>query len=203
MEDRLAKQEEDIIAARKKELKTMAASDLKELVTAKGLEPGNKADNVDAVLAAEAKERAHKRAKEARLRLVVVKKKEELEALSVGELAERCKAIGLTGKMTKEYRVQQLLAKWQQDDGISKGLAAMAVQEREAELAAMENSGLIELCDKAGVDPLLKEVMVDRLIKHEGAAGRFARPEIHDDEEMEGSSKEGKADMVDAVLADE
>merc|ERR1719343_1508975 len=159
MEDRLAKQEEDIIAARKKELKTMAASDLKELVTAKGLEPGNKADNVDAVLAAEAKERADQRAKEARLRLVVVKKKEELEALPFSELAERCKAIGLTGRMTKEYRVQQLLARWQQDDGISKGLAAMATQERQAELAAMANSGLIELCGKAGVDPLLKEVM--------------------------------------------
>jgi hypothetical protein len=79
----------------------------------------------------------------------------------------------------------------------------MAVQERQAELAAMENSDLIELCDKAGVDPLLKEVMVDRLIKHEGAAGRFARPETHNDEEMEDSTKEGKADLVDAVLADE
>jgi hypothetical protein len=95
------------------------------------------------------------------------------------------------------------MAQWQQDDGISKGLAAMAIQERQAELTAMENSGLIELCDKAGVDPLLKEVMVDRLIKHEGATGRFARPEIHDDEEMEDSTKAGKADLVDAVLADE
>merc|ERR1719291_1614762 len=105
--------------------------------------------------------------------------------------------------MTKEYRVQQLLAKWQQDDGISKGLAAMAVREREAELAAMETSGLVELCGKAQIDPLLKEVMVDRLIKHEVTSGRFARPEIHDDEDMEGNAKEGKADLVDAVLADE
>merc|ERR1719356_1200195 len=104
--------------------------------------------------------------------------------------------------MTKEYRVQQLLAKWQQDDGISKGLAAMAVQEREAELSAMETSGLVELCGKAQIDPLLKEVMVDRLLKHEVASGRFARPEIHD-EDMEGNAKEGKADLVDAVLADE
>merc|ERR1719394_1375468 len=158
-EDRVAKQEEEVTAARKKELKAMAASDLKELVLGRGLEAGNKSDNVDAVLAAEAKERADQRAKEARLRLVVVRKKEELEAIPFGELVERCKAIGLTGKLTKEYRVQQLLAKWQQDDGISKGLAAMAVQERQAELAGMENSGLIELCDKAGVDPLLKEVM--------------------------------------------
>merc|ERR1719394_723226 len=188
-EDRVAKQEEEVTAARKKELKAMAASDLKELVLGRGLEAGNKSDNVDAVLAAEAKERADQRAREARLRLVVVKKKEELEALPLGELAERCKAAGITGRLTKESRVQQLLAKWQQDDGISKGLAAMAVQERQAELAGMENSGLIELCDKAGVDPLLKEVMVDRLVKHEGATGRFARPEVHDDEEMECSTR--------------
>lgn len=202
-EDRLARQEEEITAARKKELKAMAASDLKKLVISKGLEEGNKSDNVDAVLAAEAKERADQRAKEARLRLVVVRKKEELEAISFGELVERCKAIGLAGKLTKEYRVQQLLAKWQQDDGISKGLAAMAVQEREAELAAMETSGLVELCGRAQIDPLLKEVMVDRLIKHEVASGRFARPEIHDDEDTEGNAKEGKANLVDAVLADE
>jgi len=202
-EDRLAKQEEEISSARKKELKAMAASDLKDLVVGKGLEVGNKSDNVDAVLAAEAKERADQRAKEARLRLVVVKKKEELEGLPFGELVERCKAIGLAGKLTKENRVQQLMAKWQQDDGISKGLAAMAVQEREAALNAMEISGLVELCGKAQIDPLVKEVMVDRLIKHESVSGRFARPEVHDDEDMEGNAKEGKADLVDALLADE
>ncbi|CAK0800440.1 unnamed protein product [Prorocentrum cordatum] len=202
-EDRLAQQEEEVAGARRKELKAMAASDLKDLAVGKGLEAGSKGENVDAVLAVEARERAEQRAKEARLRLVVVRKKEELEALPFGELVERCKAIGLAGKLTKENRVQQLMAKWQQDDGISKGLAAMAVQEREAALHAMEISALVELCGRAQIDPLLKEVMVDRLLKHESASGRFARPEVHDDESMEGNVKEGKTDLVDALLADE
>merc|ERR1719401_2976672 len=73
-EDRLARQEEQITAARKKELKAMAASGLKELVISKGLEAGSKSDNVVAVLKAEAKDRADQRVREARVRLVVVKK---------------------------------------------------------------------------------------------------------------------------------
>jgi hypothetical protein len=79
----------------------------------------------------------------------------------------------------------------------------MALEERHAELAATELPGLLELCAAAGVDPLLREVMVDRLVKHEVATGRFARPQIPQDEERDHGGKGVKADLVDAVLANE
>jgi hypothetical protein len=203
-EDRVAREEEEVAAARAKELKGMPAADLKEMVIGKGLDAGKKEDNVAAILDLEAKARANKRAQEARQRSVVVKKKEELEALPFPELSERCRLAGILGKLTKQERIQQLMTKWQQDDGISKGLAAMATEERQAELSAMDSTGLAALCASAGVDPLLKEVMVDRLIKHEGAYGRFARPVIpEEDDREETTSKEPKADLVDAVLANE
>jgi hypothetical protein len=202
-EARLAREEESVAAARRKELKAMAAADLKQMVAGKGLEQGNKEENVTALLALEAKARADQRAHEARLRAVVVRKKEELEALPSGELAECCRVAGVLGRMTKQDRVQQLMARWQQDDGIAKGLAAMALEERHAELAATELPGLLELCAAAGVDPLLREVMVDRLVKHEVATGRFARPQIPQDEERDHGGKGVKADLVDAVLANE
>lgn len=202
-EDRVAREEEETAAARAKELKAMPASDLKEMVLGMGLEAGNKDANVIAILDREAKSRAEERALQARQRSVVVKKKEELEMLPFPELLERCRLAGILGKLSKPERVQQLMAKWQEEDGISRGLVAMAVEERQAELIAMDSASLVDLCASSGVDPLLKEVMVDRLIKYEGAKGRFAKPIVPEEDEKEDTVKESKANLVDALLANE
>jgi len=79
----------------------------------------------------------------------------------------------------------------------------MAVEERQAELIAMDSASLVDLCASSGVDPLLKEVMVDRLIKYEGAKGRFAKPIVPEEDEKEDTVKESKANLVDALLANE
>merc|ERR1719382_2397588 len=45
--------------------------------------------------------------------------------------------------------------------------------------------------------------MVDRMVKHESAAGRFSRPEVPDEEGKGEAAKEAGGSLVDAVLANE
>merc|ERR1711957_928331 len=82
-------------------------------------------------------------------------------------------------------------------------LAKMAHDQREGELAAMEKSTLIGLCEAAGIDPFVKELIVERIIRVENKSGNFARPSSEmkqlPDEDTEKAPK--KADMVDALLA--
>jgi len=206
-EDKLARREEEITAARKKELKAMPVGDLKDLVTGKGLEAGKKEDMVEAMLAHEAEARAAVRAHQAKIREVLVKKKDELEALSAPELKDLCVAAGTKGMISKQARVELLLKQWQDDDGVDKAIAKMARDAREEKLVSMDKAALRKLCDKSGIDAFVKEVIVERVVRHEIAAGRFARPKLQEDEEEESAqstSKSGKAgDMVEALLANE
>jgi len=59
---------------------------------------------------------------------------------------------------------------------------------------------LRKLCKKVGVEPFVKEVLVERLVRLELAAGKFARPRLHEPEKEE--LQVGKT-MVDALLASE
>jgi hypothetical protein len=78
-------------------------------------------------------------------------------------------------------------------------LAQIALNERKEELREMDNDSLRKLCDKAGLDPVVKEVMVDRISKKEQECGRYLRSAP--------SKETPKAlqdvDMVDALLANE
>merc|ERR1712194_213540 len=83
-------QEEAKIADRKKELKAMAAADMKDLVKSLALEPGLKTEMIEAVLAHEAKNRDALRAQEAKRKAVLNGKKGELTSKSATELKELC-----------------------------------------------------------------------------------------------------------------
>jgi len=194
-------QEKETLAARKKELKSMPANEMKELVLSKGLEKGNKEEMIETLAAYEGKRRAEVHAHEVKLRAVVVNKKEEFEAKSIPELTELCADIGITGRMTKEERVTQLLRQWQKDDGVSKALAQRARDAREAELVSKDKAVLRKLCEKKRIDPFVKEVLVVRIVKRENEMGRFSRPKI--EKETEGPSLGEKTDMVDVILAHE
>merc|ERR1719367_887262 len=181
-EEALARREEETVAARKE-------------------------DMAEALAAHEAALRERDRARQASIREVVVKKKEELEALSWSELSGLCTAAGTKGKLTKQARVELLMKQWQEDDGVDKALQKKARDAREEQLVFMDKEALRELCAKRGVDAFVQEVMVDRIVRHENAAGRFARPnpdEDADEEKAQATAKSGKADdMVEALLANE
>merc|ERR1719502_1959731 len=80
-------------------------------------------------------------------------------------------------------------------------MAEMAQAERKAELAAMDVSKLHKLCNKAGVDPLVQEIMVDRISKQENFSGCYARPALA--QEPESAKEQKDVDMIDALLANE
>jgi len=199
-QEKLAREEEEMTSARRKELKTFKVDELKELALSKGLETAKKDDMLEAILESEANARKELRDRESNIRLIVVKKKEEYEALSFDGLRKVCSDLGIKGQLSKEARVAELLRLWQEDDGIDKGLAQMEYEAREAALNAMDATGLLKLCEEKGTNPYVKEVMVDRIIKKETAAGKFARQVVEDKKEAEPEKTDGS---VEAVLANE
>jgi len=192
--------EKEFIAARTKELQSIKMDQLKELLTSNGLDTGKKEVMIKALLKHEAKARTVAREQKSKIRDVVVKKKQELEGNSPAELGKLCDAIGLKGKMSKEERVQRLLVHWQENDGVDKALTQMAQEERTQQLKAMENSQLQKLCNKAGVDAFVTEIMVDRISKQEHAMGCYSRPSLPQEE---APAAQQSGDMVEALLANE
>merc|ERR1719188_263986 len=95
---------------------------------------GKKECMIEALLGHEAKIRADVKAKQARIRAVVVQKKEELKGQSAPTLKELCTKIGIKGVLSKQERIAQLLAHWQDNDGVDKALAKMALDQRKEDL---------------------------------------------------------------------
>merc|ERR1712232_1098337 len=203
----LAKQrEQELNETRKKELKAMYADELKDIASKKGIQVRTRDEIIEAILKLEIKERQAVRDNEARIRSILEEKKGGLESLGFSELCARCDSAGIVGKLTKEARIEQLLKAWLEADGVAKALARMDRDKRKAELDAMEKKKLRVLSEKAGIDPFVKEVMVERIVKWENAAGRFARP-VLPKTELEASNEETtkptnkKDDVIDALLA--
>jgi hypothetical protein len=201
-EETAEQREEELRSERRKELKAMYAEELKQLAVSNGLQVTKKEEIIEALLSHEANLRAAAKEHEARLRSVVIARKEELERMAIGDLKDLCISKGIKGVLTKQVRVEQLLAIWQQEGGVDKALAKLSLDAREAELATFEKKSLLEICTKAGVDPFVKEVMVDRILKQEQEAGRFARPVPEKDSEADEDVTKGK-DLVEALLANE
>lgn len=179
----------------------MSASDLKEFLLSNGLATGTKEVMIKSLLKHEAKVRVAAREQKAKIRVVVVSKKQELEALSIPELGKLCNDKGLKGLKSKPERVQRLLLEWQENDGVDQALAKNAQDGRKKEMDAMDNLKLRKLCNKLSVDPFVKEVMVERISKHEYLQGCYARPAIK--QPGEDAKEEKKGDMVDELLANE
>jgi len=192
--------EKELVVARTKELQSMYMDQLKELLLSNGLQTGKKDVMIKAILKHEVKVRSVAREQKAKIRTVVVKKKQELEGNSTSELTKLCDSMGIKGLRSKEERVQRLLVHWQENDGVDKALAQIAQEERTKELEALDNNQLVKLCNKVGVDPFVKEVMVDRVNKRENEMGCYSRPVLPQDE---APSAQNSSDMVEALLANE
>jgi len=174
---------------------------MKELLSSMGLDTGKKDDMIKALLKHEAKARKELREHETKIRSVVLKKKNELEGKTPAQLSELCVSQGIKGIRSKEERIQTLLRKWQEDDGVDQALTEIAWDERKDELVSMDNNTLRKLCGKLGVDPYVKEIMVERLSKQENASGRYSKPLV--EQKQEESVTDKKLDMVEALLENE
>lgn len=158
---------------------------------------------IEEVVKHEAKLRAEARAHEAKLRAVVVKKKQELETQPAPVLMKLCAASGARGTMSKTERVQHLLKHWLEHDGVNKAVLQMAHDERQQALEAMDAAVLKELCEKAGIEPYVAEVMVDRISQREHEMGCYLRPAPAATNKTKAPEKEKKFDMVAAILESE
>lgn len=200
-------EEEDVVdntADRRKELKTMPVDDLKELVEGFGLDKGKKVDMVEAVLKHEERTRQMEQEKAENMRKVMVDKTQELATMAAPTIKEQCIAAGILGNLSKQERVERLLKHWQEHDGVNKALAQINCDKREAELNDMDCDDILELCDEAEIDTLVKEIMVDRIIRKEATAGKFDPPVKAKLEEKKPIERESaKTDLVATLLANE
>jgi len=159
--------EETLAANRRKELKALLAIDLREIVVAKGLEKGTKEAMLEEVLAQEAKEREAVRAAKARRIEVTAMKKAEFDARTLQDLKQLCGSKGLKLGGTKADKVERLMAFVQEAGEIDATLASMARAARRKELGDMSKETLHALCVRAGIDPFMKEVMIERIMAHD------------------------------------
>merc|ERR1712224_326413 len=85
----------------------------------------------------------------------------------MGELKDLCTAKGLKVGGGKDEKVERLLQAARDEGEIDQVLLAMAHARRQEELGTFDKAVLKALCDRAGIDVLIKDVMVERIISSE------------------------------------
>jgi len=159
--------EKTVVANRKEDLGKMYVADLKELAQHKGLEKGTKEEMVKGILALEAKARDEVRAREEKVKQVEKKIKEDLKAKNLSDLKDLCRSKSLPIGGSKDDLVARCLAAAKKEGEVEKSLNNMAAESRRSELLGLDKDKLLALCKKVGVDPLVKEVMVERIVSQE------------------------------------
>lgn len=157
--------------ARQTELKSKSLQDLKELMLRHGLETGTKDQMVKSLLAYEAKCRENLKAFESKIGEAVAQKKEEFDTKKNDALKQMCAAKGLALGGGKEDRIERLLEEAQKDGDLDKVVSVNIRSKRKAELMSMNKASVVTLCEKTGVDPLVKDVLVERILSHENEGG--------------------------------
>merc|ERR1712232_880401 len=160
--------QEEADAARKTKMLAWSLPDLKTLIESNGLQVTGKKDQmVDAFFAHEASIRKELDAFEAKCSDVEAKKRVALQEKSAGELKQLCVDKDLKLGASKEDRIERLLEAARQDGEFDEGVALMACEARSGELLAWDKPSLLKLCEQTGADPLVKEIMVERILSHE------------------------------------
>jgi len=164
--------QEEAASARKIELQSMGGEEISKILASRGL-PAHKSKNtmVETLLTYEADIQKALKAYETRMIEVVGKKRDELYNKTGNELKEMCLANGLAGGVGNEGRVSRLLELAQKNGELDNILSKTLRRERKESLDAMDRKDLIKLCEDLNIDPLVKEVMIERLLSHEAESG--------------------------------
>merc|ERR1712032_505054 len=160
--------EEQAVEERKNELKAMGIKELKHLLATHGLEATSKVpDMVNAVMKYEQRVQEEIRAYEAKVKDLTEQKKDEFERMSLNDLKQLLVAKGLKTGVGKADRAQRLAEEAQKDGSISKKVSQMTRVERKQELFKMDKAAVLDLCHELEVEPLTKDVMVQRIMSYE------------------------------------
>jgi len=152
---------------RKEELKAKSQQDLKEFLGRQGLESGSKEQMIKTLLAHEAKIQQDLKAFDAKVGGVATEKGKELEAKSNTALKDMCIAKGLPVGGGKEEKIERLVEVLQKDGELDKVVSKTLREKRKEELMAMDKNAVAQLCEKTGVNPLVKGIMVERIMMRE------------------------------------
>jgi len=163
--------QDEAAAARQAELKGKSLQDLKELLSRHGLQLGGKDQMVKTLLAYEAKCRENLKAFEAKVLEAAAQKKQELDSKSNTALKEMCAAKGLPVGGGKEERAARIVEEAQREGSLDAVVCQNIRNKRKEELMAMDKQAVVQLCQKTGVEPVVKEIVVERILAHESESG--------------------------------
>jgi len=134
---------------------------------------------VNAMLKYEQRVQEEIRAYEGKVRELTDQKRGEFESMPLGELKTLLVAKGLKAGVGKADRAQRLAEEAQKDGSIAKRVSQLTREERKQQLLAMKKSDVLDLCDELDIDPLMKDVMVQRIMSYEAdIADGFLEPEL-------------------------
>jgi len=163
----IAMVQEDAVNARKAELKGKSQQELKDLLTRNGLETGGKDQMITTLLAHEAKCREDLKAFDMKVDEMAEKKKEELEGSTNAALKEMCAKKSLAVGGDKEERIERLVDEVKKEGGLDKVVSLDIRNKRKAELMAMDKPAVLKLCEKNNVNPVVRDIMVERIMMRE------------------------------------
>lgn len=163
--------QEDASAARLSELKSKSLQELKELLSRHGLEMGSKDHMIKSLLGHEATCIENLRAFEAKVVEAVDQKKTELDTKTNAALKEMCASKSLAVGGGKDDRIERLVEEAAKDGELDKVVSMNLRCKRKQALMCMDKSAVVTLCEKTGVDPTLKDVMVERILSFESEGG--------------------------------
>merc|ERR1712187_619852 len=169
-----ASMQEEAVLARRAALKKMGVQELKDLLVHQGLEVGGKEKMIDTLLEHEAKCRAELQAFDVKMVEALARRKEELLSKSATELKTICAESGLAVGGGKEEKVERLIAEARHDNAIEKTVSFMIRSGRKEELLNMDKDAVLKICEKMGIDPTVKDIMVERILDYEG---KWASPQ--------------------------
>merc|ERR1712187_784618 len=163
---------EDLAASIKSKLTSMSPEGLVKLVAARGLSTSkSKNTMVEAILAHEAEVQTQLKAFEAKRALVAANEKQGMQKKTSAQLKEMCTEKGIAAGVANEDRINRLVETAIQNGDLDTSTAKMLRNERKQSLDSMDKAALVQICESFGIDTLVKEVMVERILSHEAELG--------------------------------
>merc|ERR1712046_235977 len=102
---------------------------------------------------------------------VAAQQTEELHKKTNSALKEMCATKGLALGGDKDDKIERIVEEAQKDGGFDKIVSNNLRNKRKEELMLMDKSAVAKLCENLGVESVVKEVMVERVMMHESERG--------------------------------
>merc|ERR1719161_2669147 len=164
----LASVQENQAEARKTELQSKPAQELTDLLVLNGLDgAGGKDKMVKRFLEHEAKINDDLKLFERSVADAAKKRKEDLEKKTNPQLKDMCEEQGLALGGGKDERIERLIEEEVKSRSFDAGVCKEMRAKRFDVLMKMTKTEVLQICDDLEVDPLMKELMVERIMAYE------------------------------------